>query len=309
MHFEVESKEGKIVIIGNCKLCGRNGDLELSHFIPKFIRKWLKKTSITGYFRKGHEINKREQDLAKEYWLCGQCEDMFSVWEREFANRIFFPFVDHGVTSAAYGVWLSKLCASLSWRTLTYIKSINAETNDLQSIEGELNAAETHMENFLLGKVDNLNQYEQHLIPLEKIESNTYKDLPSNINRYFLRTVAMDVIAGEGNIYIYTKMPSFLLLGVVKSNHTSEMRASRVALRSGKISPKQYTFPSGVGGYICGSADEVSEAYSQIKPEDIERFEAYIEKNPEKAANLKLLEAILHDYEMFGFESTLDARK
>lgn len=293
------------MITGNCKLCGNSTELELSHFIPKFVGRWLKKTSITGYFRKGNEINKREQDLAKEYWLCGSCEDLFSVWETKFANLIFYPFVDRGSSVVNYQEWLPKFCASLTWRTLTYIKSLNSATNDLKLIENELSLAESHLAKYLLGNVSNLNQYEQHLIPLEKIDSYTYKDLPTNINRYFLRTVAMDIITGEESIYVYTKFPSFLLLGIVKSKHSNEMRTSRIALKSGKLSPRTYTFPAGIGGYICTSADKVNEAYSKIKPEDLKKFEAYIENNLEKVSNSKLLEAILHDYEMFGSESIL----
>ena len=293
------------MIAGECKLCKNSCELELSHFVPKFVGKWLKKTSITGFFRKGNEINKREQDLEKEYWLCGKCEDLFSVWETKFANNVFYPFVDKGISTANYEDWLSKFCASLTWRTLTYIKSINSATSDLKNIENDLLAAENHLAKYLLGELSSLNQYEQHLIPLEKIDSYTYKDMPPNINRYFLRTVAMDIVTGEGNIFVYTKIPSFILLGVVKSKHSGEMRASRIALKSGKLSPRTYTFPSGLGGYICTSAEKVSEAYSKIKPEDLKKFEAYIENNFEKVSNSKLLEAILYDYEMFGAESTL----
>jgi hypothetical protein len=36
---------------GICKLCKKEAKLEESHFIPKFIGKWVKKTSITGYLR------------------------------------------------------------------------------------------------------------------------------------------------------------------------------------------------------------------------------------------------------------------
>ncbi len=63
---------------GICKLCKQEADLEISHFIPKFIGKWVKKTSITGFLREKNSINKRAQDLAKDYWLCGECEDLLS---------------------------------------------------------------------------------------------------------------------------------------------------------------------------------------------------------------------------------------
>jgi hypothetical protein len=84
---------------GNCRLCEKEDDLKESHFIPKFVGKWIRKTSATGYIRQKYEPHKRSQDIAKEYWLCGDCEQLFSKWEREFANKVFYPFVEQGVSA------------------------------------------------------------------------------------------------------------------------------------------------------------------------------------------------------------------
>jgi uncharacterized protein YlaI len=96
---------------GKCKLCGTKGELEESHFIPKFVGKWIKKTSITGYLREHNEPHKRAQDIAKEYWLCGECEDKFSAWETKFANAVFHPFVNGKTSVASYDSWMSKFCS------------------------------------------------------------------------------------------------------------------------------------------------------------------------------------------------------
>lgn len=285
---------------GSCKLCKNTKELELSHFIPKFIGRWIKKTSITGYLREHNEVNKRAQDIAKEYWLCSDCEGLFSKWETKFANKVFYPFVDGNKSVANYQEWLSKFCASLSWRTLTYIRSKNTTENKSVEYTNELNKCELHLEKFLLGNGNNLNQYEQHLYPLESIDSTSYKKLPININRYFLRTMAMDIIGNSDNIYIYTKLPSFILLGIIKAQNPKVMRSSRIALGSGQLSPRVYTFPDGVGGYIFGSADKVEEAYNKIPESDLEKFEEYIQNNPDKVAKSKLFEAFMHDYNSFG---------
>lgn len=67
---------------GTCQLCKTKSQLMRSHFIPKFVGKWLKKTSMTGYFRTNDNVNKRAQDTPKEYLLCGDCEKLFSAFER-----------------------------------------------------------------------------------------------------------------------------------------------------------------------------------------------------------------------------------
>ncbi|MBU2986804.1 hypothetical protein KO528_15675 [Saccharophagus degradans] len=288
---------------GKCKLCQKEADLEISHFIPKFVGKWVKKTSITGYLREHNEVAKRQQDIAKEYWLCGECEDKFSIWETKFANKVFFPFVDKNEPVANYDSWMSKFCASLSWRTLTFIRSKNIENGSYNKDPSYVQAvdnAKTHLAKYLLNEVDNLNQYEQHLYPLEKIESTTEHGLPPNINRYFLRTMAMDIIGNDKDIFIVTKIPSFVLLGCVKFKELSKIRSSRIALKKGQISPREYYWPDGFANYMIEQATEVSKIYESIPEKHHERIEEFLIKNPEKAVNSKLFEAFLHDYERFG---------
>lgn len=285
---------------GTCKLCKTEGQLKESHFIPKFVGKWVKKTGVTGYIRDKNEVHKRAQDIAKEYWLCGACEGLFSNWEREFANKVFYPFVDQGESIANYDDWMSKFCASLSWRTLTYMRSKNNREEKSQEYNDALDHAEEHLEKFLLGAESNLNQYEQHVFPLERIESTTQSGLPPNINRYFLRTMAMDIIGNSTDLFVYTKLPSFIILCIVKAKEPKKMRSSRIALKSSKLSPREYWWPDGFINYLVEKAEAVTEAYSQIPDKHKASFDEYIRKNPEKAANSKLMEAFMHDYDQFG---------
>jgi hypothetical protein len=285
---------------GICKLCKAESPLKESHFIPKFVGRWVKKTGVTGYIRDKQEVHKRAQDIAKEYWLCGNCEGIFSNWEREFANKVFYPFVDKGESIANYDEWMSKFCASLSWRTLTYMRSKNSREEKSKEYNDYLDQAEIHLGKFLLGTESNLNQYEQHVFPLEPIESTTELGLPPNINRYFLRTMAMDIIGNSTDIFIYTKLPSFIILCIVKAKESNKMRSSRIALRSSKLSPRDYWWPDGFINYLVEKSEAVTEAYNQIPDKHKYGFDEYIRKNPEKAANSKLFEAFMHDYDKFG---------
>ncbi|ARD23756.1 hypothetical protein [Shewanella japonica] len=288
---------------GTCKLCKKDTKLELSHFIPKFIGKWLKKTSITGYFREGNQINKRQQDIAKDYWLCGECEDLFSNWEREFSIKIFHPYMNDSNLVTTYGAWLSKFTASLSWRTLTYIRGKNINEPKPKDYLDTISKAEHGLAKFLLGESSNLYEYEQHLYPLDVIGSTSIQDLPTNINRYFLRTIAMDIVGNSNGIYIYTKLPSFIIIGVIKSKQSKEMRASRISISGGKISPRTFTFPEGFDGYIIDSANKVSDTYNQIPKEQLAKIDKYVIDNSEKVTESKLFEAIVHDYQRFGQKS------
>ena len=37
--------------LGTCALCGQQKDLRKSHIVPRFVGKWLKSTSATGFLR------------------------------------------------------------------------------------------------------------------------------------------------------------------------------------------------------------------------------------------------------------------
>ena len=286
---------------GTCKLCRSYGELEKSHFIPKFVVRWLKKTSITGYIREASEPQRRIQDLPKDYWLCGGCEDRFSAWEAEFAKRVFYPFVDEGESVAAYDEWMLNFCASISWRTLTYMRSRNTRQDKLVKYGKELDLAERHMAEFLLGRTGEIGQYEQHLIPWEAIASTTIHSLPPNFNRYLLRTPAASIVWNANDLLTFTKLPHFMILGFIQieGDVREKMEPSKIT-SSGMVSPRDYWLPGGFDGYLFGQAKKVSEAYNRIPKEHLKKFDDYIAKNPDKAANSKLFEALLHDHRQFG---------
>lgn len=285
---------------GRCKLCLKDSELENSHFIPKFIGKWLKKTSITGYFRESENTQKRKQDIPKQYLLCGDCEDLFSRWETKFANQIFYPYVKDPSIVKSYGPWLAKFAASVSWRTLIYMMSVRNLGEKDENFICDLQSAEHGLRKFLLGDEANLYKFEQHLYPVDKIESTNHFDLPTNINRYLLRTIAMDITQSPNEIFIYTKLPKFILLGVVKSDCTKKMRSSRLSISNGRFGPRTYNFPDGFGNYLIESAKEIWNRYDDIPEDQRKKIEQYAMDHPDKVLNSDLFEAIMDDYKMFG---------
>lgn len=285
---------------GTCRLCAHDAELLESHFVPRFVGRWVKRTSITSFLREVNEPLKRAQDTTKEYLLCSNCESLFSAWERQFASRVFYPFVEEGETVARYGEWMSKFCVSVSWRALVGIRSRNPRRVNATKYYKALDDAEQHWIKYMMGEVDNLRQYEQHLFHLDGVEATTYNELPPNINRYFLRIIAMDIIGNESELFVYTKLPSFIILGCIKVSDPRRMRTSRIATGSGIIGPTQYWFPDGFMDYIVEKCGDISKALRRVSSEDSERLNKSMLNNLERARDSKLLEAFLYDYERFG---------
>lgn len=287
---------------GTCALCKDTAELKESHIIPKFIGKWLKRTSATGYLRNIDNINKRQQDIPKDYLLCHNCEILFSGWEKHFSEKIFLPFLDKEQYITPYQDWFSKFCASLSWRTLIHIKHQNNDfIGESEYFLKQTNQAEIHLRNFLLGDIQNLNQYEQHIFPLSEIEKPPeYLNFPPNINRYFLRSIGIDVLSGDEDIYTFTKLPTFLIIGIINSKYSKQMRESRVALKQGVLRPSNLIMPEYLLGYMKDKANEIQFKMSSISEDQSNKVYNAVIDNLDKAADSKSFQAMMHDYTIFG---------
>lgn len=198
----------------NCRLCGLDKPLRKSHIIPKFVSRFLKTTSLTGYLRGSSDINKRVQDGLKVELLCDSCESKFSKWEGEFANGIFSSHInlmEQGldVIKIDYDSSLIKFVISIFWRVLVateVAKDISASNmmyvNNLVPIWTE----------FLNEKRLNWGDCEFHLITLDKIDERYIHDFPKYLNAYLFRLWDICAYDANGNVGIFIKLPGLLLL-------------------------------------------------------------------------------------------------
>ena len=124
-------KTFKIIEYPNCALCQEAKELKKSHIIPRFIAKWIKKTSETGKFR---DLDyKRIQDSVKSYLLCEECENKISIYEQYFAEKIFHPTINSTSSDVEYDIKLLKFIVSISWRVLKFVL-YNKEQNSEEII-------------------------------------------------------------------------------------------------------------------------------------------------------------------------------
>ena len=104
-------------VIDECRLCGMVRPLLLSHILPKFVFRFQRATS-TAVIRSHLNPNRPVQDARKLRFLCGECEQRFSVWETAFKREIYDPYHDGRLRDLKYRQWLLKCAVSLSWRAL-----------------------------------------------------------------------------------------------------------------------------------------------------------------------------------------------
>ena len=151
---------------GICALCHENKELELSHIIPKFVIRHLKKTSF-GAIRNMENPNKVIQDGEKHYLLCGDCEDLFSVYETKFANMLFYPYMNNGIKDFAYDEDTYYFLTSVSWRSLyldilDFVEHSQEVGLDINTLEN-LVQKEKGMRDYLLGIESDIANLEHHI--------------------------------------------------------------------------------------------------------------------------------------------------
>lgn len=184
-----------------CALCKSDRELRDSHVIPQFVFDRIKTNSPTGYLRAGLvDVNRRRQDGDKQKLLCGNCEERFSIGEKEFAEQIFARYHESGMTSFEYGPWLNYFISSVNWRTLHLDNIGFHEEKHSRETLSILDDAERTFADFLLEGRRDIGEMENHILPMFEI---TDSDSSLKEPNFCLR------ISAFGYTYIIPDIPAF----------------------------------------------------------------------------------------------------
>jgi hypothetical protein len=288
---------------GPCRLCGAIADLQESHIIPSFVYKWLKDSSGGGHLRSAEQPNKRIQDGHKLSWLCWDCEQRFNHWETQFAQQVFHPINQGKISRVTYGPWLLLFCVSVSWRVLNFHIDKNYVNHIPEDFQGNVKRAEETWREVLLSQRLHPEQYEQHFLPMDIIESHTLSDMPVNINRYILRSADIDTAYGGQTAFTYSKLGRFIILGFLVKPPARQWRGTKVHVKHGTIEPRSYTIPWQFIEYMKGKAKRAAVVQSQISEKQNEKIAASFRKDIDRVANSETFYALSHDVRLFGLDA------
>ena len=303
-------------IFEECALCAQSADLQASHIIPGFVFNWLRETSATGYIRFSQCPNLRVQDGLKPRMLCWNCEQLFSSWEREFAEKCFVPINSGRVRKISYGPWMLKFAISVSWRVLRVLAANGGLTGFPDHILTKVNDALQEWARFLLGSQSSPGSHEQHMIVVDVVESVSNDNPPPNISRYLSRAIEIDVAHAHDSAFTYAKMGRFVLFGFVAMEYPRRWKGTRLHVQQGRLGQQDIELPSNVGDYLCAHARIAAEKSSQISERQQAKIGQTYEQDLDRAARSETLRAMHHDVSMFGTDAfratqpaTLDSSK
>lgn len=170
-------------IIGICELC-KEKDVEIqdSHIISKLVYKRLKLKS-NSRFRNFFDIEYFQQDGEKEYLLCKKCEQKFSGYETEFANKFLDPYRKNGKIRVINYNKYDNFIYSINWRIInSEMRKLHEQNqfndSDLSTLANLEESLNIYLNNETTTNIDRVNNYILYLddLKLSKDIKSFYKE-------------------------------------------------------------------------------------------------------------------------------------
>ncbi len=288
---------------GSCRMCSKVGPLEAGHILPSFVYRWLKDTSATGYLRTGENPNLRIQDGVKRHWFCRDCENQMSRAEKAFAEELFPLVVGERPAPYPHGPWLSRFIASVAWRTVMLF-SERRDAFDYFTAEQEalLPAAFERWRAFVHGEAETPNVHEPHFMPMGLMaDYQSDRALPTNINRYTMRSIEIHVASGATHAFAFVKMGPAVAIGFIQPPPPDMWVGTCVTLGDGQVGGRMVV-PVQFLDYIIERASKLRSAQRRRSPRQDEKIRKAFEKNLDRAAASETFRVIDADVARFGVE-------
>ncbi|MGX0902481.1 hypothetical protein ACSSV8_001045 [Roseovarius sp. MBR-79] len=258
---------------GDCGLCGVPGELQRSHIIPKFVFRWQKKTSPTGYLRTGQTIDRRQQDGFTQEMLCKKCEGDLSVFENRFKASIFDNAVQKKPSKFTYDQWLSKFALSVVWRATQMDQfggTVGSQLDDRS--KALLDNAIAHWRNQLLGNESSYGRFPIHIFEHWQLHDANHEDLPGIWNRYLNRHSVIRLIKNDPTelFVVYVKMGPVAIFGHI-SKPKKRWRGTRINTAKGIYDSTDVRLPEDIFYLYMYEAQDHHELISSVseKQQDI----------------------------------------
>lgn len=288
--------------VGVCRLCRAEGELCLTHVVPKFVFSWLRKSG-SGRIRAGWSPNRRIQDGAKARILCSPCELLFSEWERKFAERVFGPVHagEIGKRDIGYGPWALKFVVSVAWRVLTY----HIEYGTLGDFPQPIRAARilNRWRQFLCGEAKSPGAQIHHLLPFDIAEGHSIPEISPFFNRYVVSTIDTDVIHSRKSAFVYSKLGQLLVFSAIEDGNADQWKHTQLSEATGIIRPEHYKMPLSIFQYLNDKANRAATIHARMSPGQRAKVHNAMMANADALMRTRAGEALAADVRFFGSDA------
>ena len=272
-----------------CKLCEQKKTLKESHIIPKFVFRWMKQTG-GNYIRKADNVNKRVEDGVKQYFLCGDCEGLFSKLEDKFARDIFYPYSNNNVTTFNYDEDLLKFSISVLFRILLVNHNASGSFDNIHW--KDLLSAENEWKDFLYkdGELVNFNKIHIYFASDEIINNSIPAERFLN---FFLRGVDGTIVSNNKSCIVYAKMARIILIGEIKEFDSTEMKNTLIKIYGGEFFTHQMKLNTLFKEFFIDRVQQINMLFDKVSDKQMNNAMQYSDwymKNYPESDISKILE-------------------
>lgn len=261
----------------------------MSHIIPRFVAKWLKETSATGFLRRAIDPDLRVQDTAKLPLLCSECENQLSKFESYFAENIFVPFQRDRNSRFLYDESLIKFVVSLSWRLLA--TEIDAFEKDAPELAKYAREACAIWRDYLTGKRQDSGAYSHHILFIDGL-SDVERPI-KNFDWYVLRSLDATIVYSPDRVYVYTKLPSIIITSAIHPTDLEGWIGTKIST-TGEIGPPQKILNGHWGSFLLTRVKTVFS--EEISDTESEKIVQKMIRNPARLLKSDTLQVFLGEH-------------
>jgi len=236
--------------------------------------------------------------------LCSDCEQRLSSAEREFAQKIFLPFLNDNRSRFDYEVWLLYFAVSLSWRCLA---TSNGEgLRDHPHHAEAVDRAFYTWKEYLLGRAAAAGPYRFNLF-FTPLGGHSDSRVPEGLSWYFMRGADMTTVYDNVRAATYTKIPGMLLWTSIVPPDPGRWRGTRIAKRGTLRQRNQRLAETAAGAFLMDRAKLIYQRIDSLSPGQRERIAVAVSRDPERAAGSQSFVTWLDD-ERLRHENMLKPR-
>lgn len=289
-------------------MCQKERQLVEGHITPRFVIKWLRETSATGYLRSPATPNKREQDGPKKYIFCAICDnEVLGAVEDDFSRYIFTPYVTSslgadgnlrpdGQVEFHYDNWLLKFALSLQLRHI-----IVFEKEKLSHRFGPiLTELSEYWRHFIMGNRATPGHCETHLFFLQSLsqaEATDWDTADKNVNQYFLRATDGTLVWSNSLLASFAKIGPIAFWTTIYPSRVSRMRGTSIGMR-GTINTRQAIGDPGIGTFLLRWRPEDVFRDYKISDRQQTKINESVSKNKERYLNSMTYQATAADIDL-----------
>ena len=130
------------------------------------------------------------------------------------------------------------------------------------------------------------------------------------LNRYIERASEIDFPHSNdlSEIMVYVKLPMFIFFSIGASKHRAWLETSRIK-KSSALQPTIHVLEEGVWDFIVDRANNMLKLVRSKSPQSKELEDRSlmkeIEKDPQKVANTRQMQALYADYKFYGKDAVV----